>query len=70
MSDEIDKAVETGDLWVMIRMLLSQGGDIYCDRMRSKNGSYEEYSARLDAAAAERVGWFREELSRRTRQRQ
>ena len=37
--------------WSWCRELLSQGGDIYHDRMP---GGYEVYSARLDAAARER----------------
>ena len=38
--------------WSWCRDLLSQGGDIYHDRMP---GGYEVYSARLDAAARERA---------------
>lgn len=44
-----------GQLWSFLRDVLSQGGDIQCDYHAGKYRCYEEYSARLDAAARERV---------------
>ena len=48
--------MDEGKLWSLIRNVLSQGGAIQLDR--ASMSSYEEYSARLDAAAAERVADF------------
>lgn len=48
--------MDEGKLWSLIRSVLSQGGAIQLDR--ASMSSYEEYSARLDAAAAERVADF------------
>lgn len=44
--------MDRGELWSFLRSCLSQGGDIWLDH---KETSYEQYSARLDAAARERV---------------
>ena len=41
-----------GELWSFLRAVLSQGGGIWLDHRKK---SYEEYSARLDAAASDRV---------------
>ena len=43
---------QLGELWSFLRSVLSQGGDIWLDH---REKSYEQYSARLDAAARERV---------------
>ena len=48
--------MDEGKLWSLIRNVLSQGGAIQLDR--ASMSGYEEYSARLDAAAAERVPDF------------
>ena len=48
--------MDEGKLWSLIRNVLSQGGAIQLDR--ASMSGYEEYSARLDAAAAERVADF------------
>jgi len=48
--------MDEGKLWSLIRNVLTQGGAIQLDR--ASMSSYEEYSARLDAAAAERVADF------------
>jgi hypothetical protein len=49
---ETSKAIDDGELWSFLRSVLSQGGDIWLDHAAR---SYEQYSARLDAAARERV---------------
>jgi len=48
--------MDEGKLWSLIRNVLSQGGAIQLDR--ASMSGYEEYSARLDAAASERVADF------------
>jgi len=50
--------IDQGKLWSMFRTLLSQGGDIQLDYNAGKYSCHEEYSARLDAAARERVEQF------------
>jgi len=47
-----------GELWSFFRRLISQGGDIQLDYAAGRYKSYEEYSARVDAAARERVDEF------------
>jgi hypothetical protein len=49
---------DEGKLWSLFRRLLSQGGDIQLDYQAGKYKCYEEYSARLDGAARERVEEF------------
>lgn len=44
--------MDKGDLWSFLRSTLSQGGDIWIDHQTK---GYEQYSARLDAAARERA---------------
>ena len=44
-----------GELWSWVRSVMSQGADIRCDYDHSVHKGYEAYSARLDAAAAERA---------------
>lgn len=44
--------MDKGELWSFLRAVLSQGRDIWLDHLRR---DYEVYSARLDAAASERV---------------
>lgn len=44
-----------GELWSFLRSVMSQGADIRCDYESGRHKSYEAYSARLDAAAAERA---------------
>lgn len=41
--------------WSYLRSVLAQGTDIHKDYMAGKFADYEEYSARLDAAAKERA---------------
>lgn len=48
--------MDEGKLWSLIRNVLTQGSAIQLDR--ASMSGYEEYSARLDAAAAERVADF------------
>lgn len=48
--------MDEGKLWSLIRNALSQGGAIQLDR--ASMSGYEEYSARLDAAASDRVAEF------------
>jgi hypothetical protein len=50
--------IDQGKLWSIFRTLLSQGGDIQLDYNAGKYSCHEEYSARLDAAARERVKQF------------
>ena len=51
MSTQTSK-IRTLSLWSFLRNVLSQGRDIYLDH---EGKGYEEYSARLDAAARERA---------------
>jgi len=57
---ELEKAAgepvaDEGKLWTLIRSVMQQGADIHIDHCGL---GYEKYSARLDAAAAERVAAF------------
>lgn len=47
--------VDHGELWSFLRSVLSQGGAIQQDYEAGKFKCYEEYSARVDAAARERA---------------
>ena len=51
-----------GELWSAIRTLLTQGEAIYQD---FKYKPYEEYSARVDVAARERIDWLKTKLNER-----
>lgn len=44
-----------GELWSWVRRVMTQGSDIRCDYDSGFHKGYEAYSARLDAAAAERA---------------
>jgi hypothetical protein len=46
------RSMDKGELWSFLRSTLSQGGDIWIDHQTK---GYEQYSARLDAAARERA---------------
>ena len=46
------KGLDRGEMWSLLRDVLSQGGDIQIDHATK---GYESYSARLDAAARERA---------------
>lgn len=50
---------DDGRLWSMLRNVLEQGAAINMDYAGGKYRSYEEYAARIDVAAHERVGLFR-----------
>jgi len=50
----MDAQIE-GELWSWVRSVMSQGADIRCDYDQGLHKGYEAYSARLDAAAAERA---------------
>ena len=53
MSESLkDSYIDDGELWSFIRRLMSQGKDIHLDHVER---TYEEYSARLDCAALERL---------------
>jgi hypothetical protein len=52
MSEEIKTYADDGELWSWVRRVMSQGGTIHQDHQHK---TYEQYSARLDAAAAERA---------------
>lgn len=47
-----------GELWSFFRDMISQGTYIQMDYAAGKYKCYEEFSARLDAAARERVDEF------------
>lgn len=49
------QAVPDGELWSFVRSVMCQGANINGDYYVGKFDSYEEYSARLDAAASERA---------------
>lgn len=54
-----------GKLWSLLRSTLEQGGMIQLDYQAGEYKSYEEYSARMDAAARERADqWARAVLPR------
>ena len=50
-----------GELWSWVRSVMAHGADIWQDYERNRSIRYENYSARLDTAAAERA----EELAAR-----
>lgn len=53
-------SAQVGELdWSTVRSLLTHGASIQQDYVAEKYRDYEEYSARLDAAARERVEEFR-----------
>lgn len=54
----LGEALNRGEVWSFMRRVLSQGGDIQIDYQAGKYKGYEEYSARLDAAARERADQF------------
>lgn len=47
--------IDEGKLWSLIRSVMQQGAAIHIDH---ESLGYERYSARLDAAASERVAEF------------
>ena len=47
--------INDGELWSWTRSVISQGADIRTDYDNGTHKGYEEYSARLDAAASERA---------------
>jgi hypothetical protein len=49
------KPFDEGDLWSFLRTVMTQGVDIWHDHNGGRASCYEHYSARLDAAAAERA---------------
>lgn len=49
------EAMTEGELWSWLRSVMSQGADIRTDYDQGVHKGYEAYSARLDAAAAERA---------------
>lgn len=50
---------DEGELWSLIRRVLEQGAAIQQDYTAGNHkGGYEEYSARMDLAARERVAQF------------
>ncbi len=49
------EAMTEGELWSWVRSVMCQGADIRCDYEQGVHKGYEAYSARLDAAAAERA---------------
>lgn len=51
--------MDDGELWSFFRALISQGTYIQMDYTAGNFKRYEEFSARLDAAARERVEEFR-----------
>lgn len=50
----MDAQIE-GELWSWVRSVMCQGADIRVDYDMGNHNGYEAYSARLDAAAAERA---------------
>lgn len=50
--------IERGDLWSFFRSVISQGCAIQQDYQAGKYKDYEEFSARLDEAARERLEEF------------
>ena len=49
------KLLTEGELWSFVRSVMSHGAVIHQDYMAGKHKTYEHYSARMDAAAAERA---------------
>lgn len=50
---------EDGELWCFFRDMISRGTYIQMDYAAGKYKCYEEFSARLDEAARERVAHFK-----------
>lgn len=61
--DRLTGMLESGKLWSVFRRLLAQGSAIEADYSAGKYSSYEQYAARFDAAARERVEEFLHALS-------
>lgn len=55
--------MDDGELWSFFRKLIDQGTAIQQDYTAGKYKCYEEFSARLDAAARERLKEFQEQRS-------
>lgn len=55
LSQQEQKALPEGDLWSFIRRVMVQGGSQQQDYAAGKYADYEELSARMDAAARERL---------------
>lgn len=53
--DRAGTPLDEGELWSLVRSVMCQGADIRCDYDQGVHKGYEAYSARLDAAAAERA---------------
>jgi hypothetical protein len=47
--------IPEGELWSLMRSILSQGASIRSDYFEGATSNYEAYSARLDTAARERA---------------
>ncbi len=50
--------MDEGEIWSFLRKVIDQGGAIQQDYQAGKYKCYEEYSARMDQAARERVDEF------------
>lgn len=50
--------IDEGKVWSFLRSVLSQGASIQQDYVAGNHKSYEEYAARMDAAARERTDTF------------
>lgn len=48
------KSLTEGELWSFVRSVMSHGATIHQDYVAGKHKTYEHYSARMDAASAER----------------
>lgn len=57
--DRVRAALSDGELWSFFRRLIDQGTAIQQDYAAGKYPSYEHFSARMDAAARERVDDFK-----------
>lgn len=53
--------MDDGKLWVFFRQMIDQGTAIQQDYQAGKYASYEEFSARLDEAARERLEQFKQQ---------
>ena len=58
LKTNIAAPIDDGELWSIIREVLSQGHAQQMDYMAGKYHRYEEFSARVDGAARERVSAF------------
>ena len=56
--------LDDGQIWGAIRTLMEHGASIMQDYQAGNHKGYEEFSARMDAAARERIDWLKEQFKK------